>query len=199
MRGTLLAQLSHPHDPMPSQLLPVSRQCSTLPPETNVAQDTRDHPAPAGRAVKNNTDTNKGGLWNSRSKQKCNLWHTDHTWAHGLPSSSSCCSSSGSPAGPDVALGLRHTPGPGSRCFFRCITQPLESSDFIATALHLLLLEGTFLFRSDKSSINVRHSPLSPRQRPRNIATQQVLVSFVWSIVEWHGKTKNSYEQTTLT
>lgn len=44
MRGTLLAQLLHPHDPMPSQLLPVSRQCPTLPPETNVAQDTQDHP-----------------------------------------------------------------------------------------------------------------------------------------------------------
>lgn len=170
----------------------------TLPPETNVAQDTQDNPTPAGRAVKNNIDTNKVGLWNSRSKQKHNLWCTDHTWAHGLPSSS--CSSSGSPLGPDTALGLRHRRDPGSRCFFRCITHPLESSDFRTTAHHLLLLlKGTFLLRSGKSSMNIRHSPLSLRQRPRNIATHQVLLSFVWSIAEWHGKTKSSYEQTTLT
>lgn len=68
------------------------------------------------------------------------------------------------------------------------LLQPLESSDFIPTACHLL--KGTFLLRSDKSSINVRLSPLSAWQRPRNIATHQVLVSFVWSIVEWHGKPK---------
>lgn len=156
------------------------------------------NPTPAGRTVKNNIDTNKGGLWNSRGKQKHNLWRTDHTWAHGLPSSS-FCSSSGSPAGPDIALGLRHTGDPGSKCFFRCITQPLESSDFRATAHRLLLLKGASLLRSDKSSINLRHSPLSPRQRQWNIATHWVLVTFVWPRAEWHGKTKKSYEQTTLT
>lgn len=139
---------------MPSQLLPVSRQCSNPSPKTNVAQDTQDHPTPAGRAVKNDIDTNKGGSWNSRSEQKSNLWCTDHTWAHGLPSSSSSCSSSGSsgsPVGRDTVLGLRHRRDPGSRCFFRCITHPLESSDFRTTAHHLLLLlKGTFLLRSDK-------------------------------------------------
>lgn len=161
-------------------------QCSTLPPETNVAQDTQDRPTPAGRAVTNNMDTNKGGLWNSRSKEKQNFWRTDHTWAQGLPSSCSSCSSSGSPVGPD------------SGSWQQVLLQPLESSDF-TTAHHLLLLKGTFLLRSDKSSTNVRHSPLSPRQRPQNIATHQVLFRFVWSIAEWHGKTKNRYEQTTLT
>lgn len=181
---------------MPSQLFPVSRQCSTPPPETNVAQDMRDPPTPAARAVKNNIDTNKGGLWNSRSKKKNNWWCTDHTWARGLPSSSFSCSSSGSsgsPAGPDIAG------DPGSSCFFRCIPQPLESSDFLTTAHLLLLLKGTGLLRSERSSIKGRHSPLAPRQSSHSIATRQVLLSFVWSIAEWHGKTKNSNEQTTLT
>lgn len=143
----------------------------------------------------------KVGCGTQEAKQKHNLWRTDHTWAHGLPSSSFCSSSgsSGSPAGPDIALGLRHTGDPGSKCFFRCITQPLESSDFRATEHRLLLLKGTSLLRSDTSSINLRHSPLSPRQRQWNIATHWVLVSFVWPTAEWHGKTKKSYEQTTLT
>lgn len=92
-----------------------------------------------------------------------------------------------SPVGPDLAQGLRHTRGPGSRRFLRCITQPLESSDFTTTAHHLLL-KGTFLLRSDKSSLNVRHSPLSPRRRPQNIATHQVLLSFVWSIMTWQNQ-----------
>lgn len=62
--------------PSPSALAALSCEQTVLqhlPPETNVAQDTQDHPTPAGRAVKNNIDTNKGGLWNSGSKQKRNL------------------------------------------------------------------------------------------------------------------------------
>lgn len=98
MRGTLLVQLLHPHDPMPLQLFPVSRVLNPFPWD----QCGPGHAGPpnACRTSSQEQHWHKGGLWNSRIKQKRNFWRTDHTWAHGLPSSSSSCSSSGSSGAP---------------------------------------------------------------------------------------------------
>lgn len=189
MRGTLLVQLLHPHDPTPSQLLPVSTVLN--PSQRPMWPRTR-------RTTPRLPDEQSPTTW-TQTKVACGTQEAKR----------SRISDALITLGPRGCLPLVPPAAPagapwgqildrGSRCFFRCITQPLESSDF-TTAHHLLLLKGTFLLRSDKSSTNVTHSPLSPRQRPRNIATHQVLLSFVWSIAEWHGKTKNRYEQTTLT
>lgn len=162
------------------QLIPFTREHSILSPETNMVQDTSDHPTTAVRAVNNNIYTNEGSFWNSRRKQK-------HNWTDALITLGPircrllCLRLQLIPMGAlqsgrtsHLDCGKQWIPGVRSyhcgKCFFTCIAQcnlvsyqPFRVKWLISH--RLIHFKETFLLGSDKSSINFRYSPLSPHQR----------------------------------